>query len=71
MFEPFDHEEFRRQTGLHAHENEAIYVRWVNTQINYANYLNMQQMSASLKEIVERLKDPAMVTMDGKYPFSR
>lgn len=61
MFTPFTPEEFHRQTGLNAADNEAIYLRWVNTQINYANYQTMQQMSTSLKEICSLLKDPAMV----------
>jgi hypothetical protein len=71
MFEPFTPEEFRRQTGMNANENEAVYVRWVNTQINYANYQHMKEMVVSLREIIARLKDAAIVTSDGKYPFSR
>jgi hypothetical protein len=71
MFEPFTPAEFQKQTGMVASENEAIYIRWVNTQINYANYQNMRQMSDSLKEILERLKDPSLRGEDGKYPFSR
>lgn len=31
--------------------NEAIYLRWVNAQVNYANYQAMQEMTRSLKEI--------------------
>ena len=55
IFEPFTPETFRQQTGMDAHENEAIYLRWVNVQINYANYLNMQEMNHSLKEIIHLL----------------
>jgi len=40
-----------------AQENEAIYVRWVNTQINYANFLQMQEMNSSLKEIILLLRE--------------
>jgi hypothetical protein len=69
MFEPFTPAEFQKQTGMDATENEAI--RWVNTQINYANYQNMRQMSEALKEILERLKDPSLSGGDGKYPFSK
>ena len=71
MFEPFTPSEFQKQTGLDASENEAIYIRWVNTQINYANYQAMRQMTASLKEILDILKDPTISGGDGKYPFSR
>ena len=60
LFEPFTPERFKRETGLNAHENEAIYLRWVNSQINYANYLQMQEMNTSLREIIELLKEGAM-----------
>lgn len=56
-FEPFTPELFRQQTGLNAHENEAIYVRWVNTQVNYANFQYMRQMNESLKDIIRLLSD--------------
>jgi len=61
QFEPFTPENFRDQTGLNAFENEAIYIRWVNTQINYANYIQMQAMNDSLKEIITLLKEGALV----------
>lgn len=57
QFEPFTPELFKQQTGLNAHENEAIYVRWVNTQINYANYQSMKEMTQSLKEIIRLLTE--------------
>lgn len=60
LFEPFTPERFRLETGLHAHENEAIYLRWVNSQINYANYLQMQEMNTSLREIIGLLKEGAL-----------
>ncbi len=56
-FEPFTPEAFREQTGLNAQENEAIYLRWVNSQINYANYQHMKEMNSSLQEIVSLLKN--------------
>ena len=61
QFEPFTTEIFRQQTGLNALENEAIYMRWVNTQINYANYVQMQAMNESLKQIIELLREGALV----------
>jgi hypothetical protein len=61
QFEPFTPETFRQQTGLNANENEAIYIRWVNTQINYANYVQMQAMNESLKEIIVILKEGVLV----------
>lgn len=60
LFEPFTPERFWQETGLHAHENEAIYLRWVNSQINYANYLQMQEMNTSLREIIMLLKEGAL-----------
>jgi hypothetical protein len=60
FFEPFTPELFKQQTGLNAHDNEAIYLRWVNSQVNYANYLTMKEMSASLKEIIKVLKEEAV-----------
>jgi hypothetical protein len=57
IFEPFTPELFRQQTGLNAHENEAIYVRWVNAQVNYANYQSMKEMTSSLKEIISILRE--------------
>ncbi|MBB1283488.1 hypothetical protein HRH25_03805 [Flavisolibacter sp. BT320] len=58
-FEPFTPERFHLETGLNAQENEAIYLRWVNSQINYANYLQMREMNVSLKEIIGLLKEGA------------
>jgi len=62
LFEPFTPERFGQETGLNALENEAIYLRWVNSQINYANYLQMQEMNTSLRQIISLLKDGALVT---------
>ena len=64
LFEPFTPELFKQHTGLDAQDNEAIYVRWVNAQINYANYLNMKEMTTSLKEIIRLLKE-------NEYPFTK
>lgn len=61
-FEPFTPDVFRQQTGLNALDNEAVYIRWVNTQINYANYQQMQSMNASLKEIIALLKEVSFAT---------
>lgn len=61
QYEPFTPEAFRLQTGLNATDNEAIYLRWVNSQINYANFLEMRHMNASLKEIISILKEGALV----------
>lgn len=69
QFEPFTPELFHEQTGLNAAENEAIYIRWVNTQVNMANYRAMAEMSASLKEIIELLKQGAL--QSGKDSLSR
>jgi hypothetical protein len=60
QFEPFTPEAFHQQTGLNAYENEAVYIRWVNTQINYANYVQMQAMNESLKEIIQILNKGAL-----------
>ena len=57
FFEPFTPDLFKEQTGLEAWENEAIYIRWVNSQINYANYQNMKEMTSSLKEIIRLLTE--------------
>jgi hypothetical protein len=57
IFEPFTPDAFKEHTGLDAHENEAIYIRWVNSKINYANYLNMKEMNSSLQEIIKILKE--------------
>jgi hypothetical protein len=59
-FSPFTPELFKQHTGLDAQENEAIYVRWVNTQINYANFQNMKEMTASLKQIITLLEKGAL-----------
>lgn len=61
FFEPFTPELFKRHTGLNALDNEAIYIRWVNSQVNYANYQNMKEMSESLKEIIRLLKEDIQV----------
>jgi hypothetical protein len=56
LYQPFTPEVFKQQTGLNALENEAIYLRWVNSQINYATYRLLQEMNISLKEIIGLLK---------------
>jgi len=72
-FEPCTPENFKQETGLNAHENEAIYVRWVNTQINYANYQSMREMTQSLKEIIRLLtqNDFSLTRKDDEYPFTK
>lgn len=60
FFEPFTPEAFKLHTGLTALDNEAVYLRWVNTQLNYANYKQMQSMNTSLKEIIGLLKEGDM-----------
>ena len=69
LFEPFTPDLFKQQTGMNAQENEAIYLRWVNSQINYANYQNMRQMNDSLKEIISLLKDGSFDK--AQYPFTK
>jgi hypothetical protein len=72
-FEPFTPELFKQQTGLNAYENEAVYVRWVNTQINYANYQAMREMTQSLKEIIRILNENnfTITPKEENYPFSK
>jgi hypothetical protein len=70
LFEPFTPEAFKQQTGFDAHDNEAIYIRWVNTQINYANYLSMNEVNASIKEILSLLKE-GIREGEKKYPFTK
>lgn len=60
LFEPFTPDLFQKQTGLIAQDNEAVYLRWVNSQINYANYQNMKEMTISLKEIIRLLQENAL-----------
>jgi len=73
LFEPFTPELFGRETGLNAEENEAVYVRWVNTQINYANYQAMKEMTQSLKEIIRLLNenDLTLTKKEHNYPFTK
>lgn len=59
-FYPFTPELFHQQTGLNADDNEAIYIRWVNTSVNLANYKAMQEMTGALKEIIELLRQNAL-----------
>ena len=68
QLEPFTVEEFNKSTGLNAADNEAIYLRWVNTQINYATYQTMQEMTKSLKIIIDLLKEDSP---QRPYPFSK
>lgn len=72
-FEPFTPELFRQQTGFNAHDNEAVYVRWVNTQINYANYQSMKEMTQSLKEIIRLLTENnfTLTKKEENYPFTK
>ena len=72
-FEPFTPELFKQETGLNAHENEAIYIRWVNTQINFANYQSMKEMTQSLKEIIRLLKENelSLIKKEDNYPIAK
>jgi hypothetical protein len=70
QFEPFTAEEFKKATGLNASDNEAIYLRWVNTQINYATFQSMQEMTKSLKVIIDLLKENSLLE-EKKYPFTK
>jgi hypothetical protein len=70
LFEPFTPEEFKKATGLNAGDNEAIYLRWVNTQINYATFQSMREMTKSLKTIIDLLKENS-VQEEKKYPLSK
>jgi hypothetical protein len=72
-FEPFTPEAFKQQTGMDAHENEAVYIRWVNTQINYANFQAMREMTQSLKEIIRLLNENnfTLSKKEENYPFSK
>ena len=70
QLEPFTPEEFKKITGLNAADNEAIYLRWVNTQINYATYQSMQEMTKSLKVIIDLLKENSVLE-EKKYPFTK
>lgn len=70
QFEPFTPELFKQQTGLDAGENEAIYIRWVNSQINYATFQVMKEMTASLKEIILLLQESNKLAA-GPYPFAK
>lgn len=56
FFEPFTPEVFQQQTGMNALENEAVYLRWVNTQINYTNYKQMQDLNESMKQVLHLLQ---------------
>ena len=60
-FEPFTPESFKKETGFDAADNEAIYFRWVNSQINYANYKIMSEMSTSLKQITKLLCETSTI----------
>lgn len=70
QFEPFTPEMFQQQTGLSAHENEAIYIRWANSQINYATFQLMKEMTTSLKEIIYLLQESNKAVVN-QYPFSK
>ena len=60
-FKPFTPEIFRTETGLKAEEHEGIYLRWVNANINYQNYLSMKNMNDSLQEIIRLLRQQGVV----------
>jgi hypothetical protein len=60
-FKPFTPERFRKETGLNADEHEGVYLRWVNANINYQNYLSMNNMNQSLQEIIRILKQDDVI----------
>ena len=61
-FKPFTPELFRTETGLKADEHEGLYLRWVNANINYQNYLSMRNMNDSLQEIIRLLRQGEVIT---------
>lgn len=69
-YEPFTPELFQQQTGLSARDNEAIYIRWVNSQMNYATFQLMKEMTASLKEIILLLQENNKAVVN-QYPFTK
>jgi hypothetical protein len=60
-FKPFTAELFGTETGLNAEEHEGIYLRWVNANVNYQNYLAMKNMNESLNEIIRLLKQEDVI----------
>ena len=60
-FKPFTPELFRTETGLKAEEHEGIYLRWVNANINYQNFLSMKNMNESLQEIIRLLRQEDVI----------
>ena len=60
-FKPFTPEFFRTETGLKADEHEGVYLRWVNANVNYHNYLSMQHMNESLQEIIRLLRQEDVI----------
>jgi hypothetical protein len=60
-YEPFTPSLFKQLTGLEARDNEAVYLRWVNAQINHANFCYLQDMTESLREIVQYLREHTVV----------
>lgn len=56
-FHPFTQDAFHKQTGLNAKEHEGVYLRWVNVQLNYQNFLAMRNMSEQLQQIVQWMKE--------------
>jgi hypothetical protein len=56
-FHPFTQDAFNKQTGLSAHDHEGVYLRWVNVQLNYQNYLSMRSMNEQLGQIVQMLRE--------------
>ncbi|HEY0676977.1 MAG TPA: hypothetical protein VGD17_01780 [Chitinophagaceae bacterium] len=55
-FTPFTAEAFKKQTGLNAHEHEGVYLRWVNVNLNYQNYITMKNLNEQFREVVSLLK---------------
>ena len=60
-FKPFTPELFSKETGLKAEEHEGLYLRWVNANINYQNYLSMKTMTDALHEIIRLLKQEDVI----------
>jgi hypothetical protein len=60
-FKPFTSEQFNKETGLNADEHEGVYLRWVNANINYQNYLSMSAMKESLHEIIRLLREEEVI----------
>lgn len=54
--DPFIPENFSKETGLQAHDNPELYIKWVNMKMSYSINQNLKNLTDAINNLTEQLK---------------